>query len=168
MTRFSHVITGTITAVAVLLAWKNPVNAVAFFLGNLFPDVDVKWNNMSNFKRAWYAHRGITHSLVIPLLLLLSSGAIFILETAGKLPVFPFVSSGIEVTIRLSEVVLFFALGVLLHLFFDAMTPTGIPKGLRYYPRFRLPTVYRTGELRELLVVAVYCVVLSFLILRLT
>ena len=167
MTKLSHQLQGLFFSASVFLFTHNPVHSFFFYIGNSFPDIDVLWNDMSAYKSKWYAHRGVTHSILIPLFLFAVS---ICLLTAEKLMIVPEVSfyssSLLSFSLSAGSCLFFFALGYANHLLFDSMSPSGIPKKLSYYPRFKLWTLYRVGSLQEVLLLAVSILtVLSFSIL---
>jgi len=131
LTKLSHQLLGVCGGLLVLSLTANPLCSILFYAGNAFPDVDVLWNDFSSYKTKWYSHRGITHSILIPLFLLLTS-ACFLLAGSSLYPY-----------------MLAFASGVLFHDLCDAMSPTGIPLKLSYYPRFKLWTLYRNRSFSE-------------------
>jgi len=135
LTKLSHQLLGVSGSLLILSVTVNPVYSFFFYVGNAFPDIDVLWNDFSNYKTKWYSHRGITHSLLIPVFLLLLAVAFYL---AGK---------------KFAFYLLSFAAGVLFHDLCDAMSPTGIPLKLSYYPRFKLWTLYKNRSLSEAVVV---------------
>ena len=151
MTKLSHQIQGFAFSVSVFLFTHDPLLSIAFYVGNLFPDVDVFWNDMSSFGSRWYSHRGITHSLMLSFFLLLTS-VLFILGEKFELYSLPSFSSPF-LKLSLTEIPFFFSVGTLNHLFFDSMSPTGVPLKLSYYPRFRLWNIYKTRTVQEVLLV---------------
>ena len=143
MTKLSHQVQGIVFGTALFLFTHNPVDSVAFYVGNMFPDVDTSWNNMSKYGHHWYSHRGITHSVLVPLSILSLS---FVL---------------LFVNAQVARILLFLSLGTANHLFFDAMSPTGITKGFFYYPRLRLKTLYRVGTIQEYLLLLMSILLVS-------
>jgi membrane-bound metal-dependent hydrolase YbcI (DUF457 family) len=127
------------------LTTGNVLDGAFFYIGNAFPDIDVLWNSKSvrqkEYKTSWYSHRGITHSLALLTISFLVAVVLFSLSKEGK------------VSVETARAVLFFSLGYANHLFFDAMSPTGIPKTFAYYPRVKLWTLYKVRSASEYLLV---------------
>ena len=112
------------------------IEALCVFLGVLLPDVDhpsstigkrVKW--LSYPVWAFFGHRGITHSLLFPLLI---------------------VFAGHYYNIAFMQWV---ALGVILHLLGDFLTPSGIPLLYPLKTSYRAPITIPTNGIGE----AVFC-----------
>jgi len=135
LTKLSHQLLGVSGSLLVLSLTANPLYSLFFYLGNAFPDIDVFWNDFSSYKTKWYSHRGITHSLLVPIFLLLLTGAFYLIGESSA----PYLLS--------------FSAGILFHDLCDAMSPTGIPLKLSYYPRFKLWTLYRNRHWSEATVV---------------
>jgi membrane-bound metal-dependent hydrolase YbcI (DUF457 family) len=131
MTKLSHQIQGGFLSLSLFFLTRN-VFSFLFYVGNLLPDVDILWGYGKSGR--WYSHRGITHSLLVALFLLLCS---FFLSAFEE---------------RVGKAFLFFSLGYANHVFFDFLSPTGIPLKLSYYPRIRCP-LYRNNSFREALLV---------------
>jgi inner membrane protein len=112
------------------------IESLCVFLGLLLPDVDhpsstigkrVKW--LSYPVWAFFGHRGITHSFIFPLLI---------------------VFAGHYYNIALMQWV---ALGVILHLLGDFLTPSGIPLLYPLKTSYRAPITIPTNGIGE----AVFC-----------
>jgi membrane-bound metal-dependent hydrolase YbcI (DUF457 family) len=126
----------------IFVAGGSPLDAGAFYLGSLFPDVDTLWNDWNVYRKDFLGHRGITHSLTLALFFLLVSFGVYLY--------YPFLSF-----------VFFFFLGAFLHVVLDAFSPTGVPLYLSYRPRVRFP-LYKTGtKLDEFLALCVAAVLLA-------
>lgn len=130
MTRTSHRLIGVGIGILLTTITLNPLAFIGAYAGSTFPDVDYKWG----FHKGTFSHRGITHSLLLGLILFTLGFVVYI--------VFPLVGS----------LGLGFGAGYISHLLADAMSPTGIPSGFSYYPRFRLRTTYKTGTWKEYLI----------------
>ena len=141
----SHLVVGA--AIGIIIAGINiryctqptPMQSTILFftmLGSVAPDVDIKLSGFKNVpfkKRTMLSHRGITHHVILP----------FLIAVVGLF------CYGLNRLIVLS-----FAVGVATHILMDMFSPLGVPYGVRYKERIRLP-VYRTGGLSELVVVGV-------------
>ena len=130
MTRTSHKLIGAGVGILLTVATVNPLAFVGAWVGSTFPDLDYKWG----FHKGMFSHRGITHSLMLGVGFLIAGFVLYIVN--------PLVGS----------LGLGFGAGYFSHLIADAMSPTGIPAGFSYYPRFRLRTLYKTGTFREYLI----------------
>ena len=105
-------------------------------LGSVAPDIDARLNGFKDVpfkKRTMLSHRGITHHVALP----------FLIAFAGLF------YRGLERVAFLN-----FATGVTTHILMDMFSPLGVPYGVRYRERVRLP-VYRTGGFSELVVLIV-------------
>jgi len=142
MTKLSHQFLGACGSLLAFSLTGNLFLSTAFYFGSVFPDVDVLWNDFKSYQTKWYSHRGFTHSLLIPTFLLTVSLLLLVLKVPH------------------SSLLLSFGLGVLFHDLLDAMSPTGIPLKLSYYPRFRLWTVYRNRTVSEGIVVFLFSTLL--------
>ena len=111
---------------------------VLFFvmLGGVAPDIDARLNGFRDVpfkKRIMLSHRGITHHVAVP----------FLIAIAGLF------CHGLEMTAVLS-----FAVGTATHIVADMFSPLGVPYGIKYQDRIRLP-VYKTGGFSEFVAVIV-------------
>jgi len=158
MTKLSHQLTGVAGAFAVYLFTHNPICAFLFYVGSITPDVDVLWNNLSEYNSKWYAHRGFTHSILIPLILFSLAVMLYIAEGFSVIPIFQlYENKFLNLSLRWSLLIALFSLGYSLHLFLDSMSPSGIPKTFSYYPRLKLWVLYRVGSPTEYLIVLLFC-----------
>ena len=114
------------------------IESFCVFLGVLLPDVDhpsstigkrVKWISYPVW--ALFGHRGITHSFIFPLLIVF----------AGHYYNIPFMK--------------WVALGVILHLLGDFLTPSGIPFLYPLRRAYRAPVTIPTNGVGE----AVFCLI---------
>ena len=131
MTKLSHQLQGGAFSLLLFSLSHDPLS-FSFYAGNLLPDVDILWGYGAGSGK-WYSHRGATHSLLV----------VFFLLILGPLLAF-----------EGNKVFLFFSLGYANHVFFDSLSPTGVPIKLSYYPRMRYP-LYRNNSLQEALLVFV-------------
>lgn len=121
MTKHGHLLTGLSLAV---FSGSAPSFVL---LGSLFPDVDVLWGMNRKKRTLLNAHRGITHHLLLfPLLIFLFFYSPY-------------------------EFLKAFSLGYAGHLFFDSLTPLGLPYRASYYPRFSF-SLFKTGSFLEYLI----------------
>ena len=126
MTRTSHILLGT----AVAATFSLPL--VAVVPGSVFPDIDVIWGFAG--KKKWKtslftAHRGFTHHVLFPIPFFLSSW------------------------LTGNSFLFYFAIGLVVHLVADSLTPSGIPY-FRHKDRFTL-NICSTGKWTELVTVVV-------------
>jgi len=163
MTRLSHQLQGVFFSASVFLFTHNPLYAFLFYVGNALPDVDVLWNDLSTYKSKWYAHRGVTHSILVPLFLFSVSLLLFLAEKFSLIHSVNYYSSSfLSLSLSAGKSLFFFAQGIANHIFFDSMSPTGIPKKFSYYPRFKLWTLYRVGSLQEYLLLFLSILIVTF------
>jgi len=166
MTKFSHQLTGISLGVSLSLLTHNPTYLLTCYVGSLFPDVDTLWNSFNSYRSKWYGHRGITHSLLIPLFLSFVVAVVFVGVKLKLIPTFTIYSSQLAVVRLLPDLLAGFTAGYWLHVLLDSMSPSGVPKKLSYYPRFKLWTLYRTGEpIDYLLAISLSLTFLTFSVL---
>ena len=132
MKKTSHQVVGAGGLIGILTAGGSFLDAVAFFIGSSFPDIDTTWNSWNVYRKDFLGHRGITHSLLLNAIAVVGS---FILVLF-----YPFLSF-----------VFFFFLGSFIHVLLDMFSPSGVPLYLSYYPRVKFP-IYKTGTLRDELI----------------
>ena len=131
MTKKGHQAVGLALGIVLFSVLKEPLVVAGCLVGSTLPDIDYRWG----FRKSAFSHRGITHSLLLSLILLIAGFTAFVVlkNPAGN---FLLGLSG----------------GYLSHVLVDAMSPTARPSGFTYYPRFRLKTLYRTGDISEFFV----------------
>ncbi|AEA33630.1 metal-dependent hydrolase [Hippea maritima] len=101
-----------------------------FLIGNIIPDIDLALTGFKyeRFKeRTLLSHRGITHHIFLPIIAALAG---FLLNEPPR------------------SIVLAFAFGLALHVALDALSPLGVPYGLKYQKRLSIP-LYTTGKWSE-------------------
>jgi inner membrane protein len=139
MTFGSHILAGVVFA----SFFNLPV--LPSVLGSILPDVDLKKGlPFPNQRTLFNSHRGITHHILIPIVLLFVS--ITVKDFLNK-------SLGLNL--------LSFTVGYFSHLFLDALTPLGIPYSTKYYPRFSFK-LFKTGKIGELFVILILIALLIF------
>lgn len=171
MSPVGHIITATSFSYAIVsieaIPWKNiilgiwyqpfltfppffsheqgvSIFAIGIILGARLPDrLEVPFiNKFSNTRESLIPHRTLTHS-----------------------PIFWAIASAIGYLLLISAAILITTVGSLfllglcaaswLHLFFDLMTPTGIPLINPFGERFSL-RLYRSGSIKESVVIAIF------------
>lgn len=108
----------------------------AVVIGSVIPDIDLTLTGFKHEKfteRTFLSHRGITHHISLPVAIAIAG----------------FFSTGVN-----KAVLIAFAIGVAVHVVTDMFSPLGVPYGLKYQKRIRIP-VYTTGNPSELMFVAV-------------
>ena len=124
----------------------SPIYFIFYMLGSIFPDIDIA-NSYINKKlkipsiltKISFKHRGLLHSLMIPLILLLLS---FLIK---KQP-------------TLSLILISFSLGIISHIALDSLTPSGIPL---FWPLpIRIKGTFKTSSLKETLLFIAMLIVL--------
>lgn len=126
-------------------AWINGINLIhpsltqvqvaamsAVLVGSVAPDIDMALNGFAKKpfrERDMLSHRGITHHILLPLVLFLLG----------------LMQAGWERLLWIE-----FAIGVASHILMDLFSPLGVPYALSYQKRLRIP-LYRTGEISEML-----------------
>lgn len=130
MTGFTHLATGTLTAVLLNRYLHLPLEvSSAVILGSLLPDIDHTGSTIGkkmpfiSFLISLFGHRGITHSLAFMLLFLF----------AGYYS-YPFFYG--------------LAIGIGVHIAGDALTPSGVPLLWPHKKRFKAIGI-RTGTLTD-------------------
>ncbi|WP_456397958.1 metal-dependent hydrolase [Desulfurobacterium sp.] len=136
MTTGTHVLAG----VAIALYFKLPIFPAV--LGSVFPDVDLR-KGFPKKRTLFNAHRGITHHVAIPVLLVFVS----------------FFFRGIIPSIIFRDI-LSFSLGYASHLLLDALTPLGVPVGFSYRQRFSFKLL-KSGKISEIVVALLLLVFLA-------
>ena len=146
----NHLVVGFLTGLSVnginLLHPAVPTHAqviglASVVIGSVAPDVDLTLNGFKkeSFKeRTMLSHRGLTHHIALPFVLLLIA----------------LLQGGLERLMWLQ-----FAVGVFVHILIDMFSPLGIPYSLKYQKRLSIP-LYRTGKASEyvfLLGIVVVC-----------
>ncbi len=114
----------------------------AVVIGSVIPDIDLTLSGFKHEKfkdRTFLSHRGITHHILLPVAIAIAG----------------FLSTGVN-----KAVLIAFAVGVAVHIVTDMFSPLGVPYGLKYQKRVRIP-VYTTGNPSEW----VFMVAVSLLIL---
>jgi len=155
MTKRSHLWLGALVAVSIvqqrLTTDLGLFEAVAFVFGSILPDIDVGWSmretERTPFKQRTLlaSHRGFTHHIIIPIMLIILS--FFMRSSNGFMSLY----------------VLYLGLGIALHDALDMLSPLGVPYGFTYQKRIALK-FYRTGEVSEyLFVFAVTSIIVVFL-----
>ena len=129
----SHLAVGTLFGVGVLgvhnfkLTHLQVLMLAAIVVGSIIPDIDL---TLSGFKyekfkdRTFLSHRGITHHVLLPVITALI-GFIFS-----------------------KPILVAFAIGLAIHIVMDMFSPLGVPYGLKYQKRLRIP-LYTTGNVSE-------------------
>ncbi len=99
----------------------------AVIVGSIVPDIDLALTGFRHERfidRTLLSHRGITHHVLLPVFL-----AVLGLVSA-------------------EPVLVAFAVGTAVHIVTDIFSPLGVPYGLKYQKRVRIP-LYTTGEWSE-------------------
>ena len=127
MTTGTHILAGVLAALYLNL----PV--IPAVVGAVMPDIDIK-RGFPKKRNLFNAHRGITHHIIIPIMLIALS---FYLKEMGFSLIY--------------KNLLSFSIGYTTHLLLDILTPLGIPYTHKFYPRISLK-VFRSGKTSEIVV----------------
>jgi len=133
----------------------SPIYLLFYMLGSIFPDIDIA-NSYINKKlkipsiltKINFKHRGLFHSLIIPLALLLLS------LTTPKQPI-------------ISLILISFSLGFISHIILDSLTPAGIAFFWPLPIKFKGPI--KTSSFKETILFIAMAIILTivwFIILR--
>lgn len=99
----------------------------AVVVGSVAPDIDLTLSGFKHEKfkdRTFLSHRGITHHILLPVFLAVLGFALA------------------------KPILVAFALGTAVHIITDMFSPLGVPYGLKYQKRARVP-LYETGKRSE-------------------
>lgn len=141
MTAGTHILGGVLLA----SIFHLPILPAAF--GSVLPDVDWKKGLPKPWTRTLFnTHRGITHHIVIPLILVLIS--IYFRN---------------DYSYEIGRYMLSFSIGYASHILLDILNPLGVPFTLKYYPRLSLKLV-RSGKVGEIFVILILIVLLIYFV----
>ena len=140
----THLLAGILLGLVLPSQYRFLTLALAT-LGSLLPDIDTM-SKISNsaMRIPFIKHRGLTHALWIPLLLLLVA--------------LKYYSSDINI------IILPLLLGILSHIVLDCMTPSGI-RLLYPFELFHIRGNFKSGGLKEFFFQLILCILIMAIVL---
>jgi inner membrane protein len=141
MTAGTHILGGILLAAALNL----PLLPAA--IGSVFPDIDLNKGLPKPWERTLLnSHRGITHHVLIPIILIVAS--IFVRD---------------NYSLEIGRYLLSFSIGYASHILLDILNPLGVPFSYKYYPRLSLKFV-RSGKIGEIFVILTLVAILIYFV----
>ncbi|WP_163329349.1 metal-dependent hydrolase [Desulfurobacterium thermolithotrophum] len=141
MTAGTHILGGILLAAF----FQLPIIPAAF--GSVLPDIDLKKGLPFRQNRTLFnSHRGITHHIAIPIVLVFLS--IYLRD---------------HYSYEIGRYFLSFSIGYASHILLDILNPLGVPFSFKYYPRLSLKLV-RSGKFGEIFVILTLVAMLIYFV----